>query len=377
VNEASSMGAGRPSVWVILLAGGRGTRFWPVSRASHPKQLLRFFGDKTLLRGTWDRFAATVPKERILVVTGPAYADATRRELPELSAANLILEPSGRDTAPAIALAMREVQARDADAVCVVAPTDHFIADQKAFAAALDAGIAAAASGSLVTLGITPDRPATVYGYIETSRKTGTGTGAVAALPAARFHEKPDLDDARRYLASGRFFWNAGLFVWSAARFDASLAQAAPALAAAVGALPDYAAPGGAGHEAFAEAWSRVPSISIDYALMEKATGIVVVPLAAGWSDLGGWDAVRELLPADADDNRPSPDVAYLRSRACSVHRAPGSSGGARRLYALVGVEDLVVVETDDAVLICKEGSGEALRELVSRLRSEGREDLL
>lgn len=371
--EARPAGAGGYSVWAILLAGGRGTRFWPVSRASHPKQLLRFFGDRTLLRATWDRFTAVLPAERILVVTGPTYAEATRRELPGLPAENLILEPSGRDTAPAIALAMGEVRGRDAGAVCIVAPTDHFIGDEKAFREALAAGIAAAASGSLVTFGVRPDRPATVYGYIETHMDPG----AAVAVPVARFHEKPGQEEARRYLATGRFFWNAGIFAWTIARFEESLAGAAPALAATVSALPPYALPGSPRHEAFAEAWNRVPSISIDYALMERATGIQVVPLAAGWSDLGGWDAIRDLLPADPDDNRASPDVAYVRSRGCSVHRASDPPTGTRRLYALVGVEDLVVVETDDAVLICKEGSGEALRELVSRLRSQGREDLL
>jgi mannose-1-phosphate guanylyltransferase/mannose-6-phosphate isomerase len=373
VNEAEAVGAGHSSVWVILLAGGRGTRFWPVSRAAHPKQLLRLFGDKTLLRATWERFAATLPKERILVVTGPAYADATRRELPELPLENVILEPSGRDTAPAIALAMREVRGRDPGAVCIVAPTDHFIGDEKAFREALETGVTAAASGSLVTFGVKPDRPATVYGYIETK----ADPGAAVAVPVVRFHEKPGPDDARRYLATGRFLWNAGIFAWSIGRFDASLGAAAPALAAAVSALPACAPPGSPGYEVFAEAWKQVPSISIDYALMERTTGIQVVPLAAGWSDLGGWDAIRDLLPADTDNNRAAPDVAYVRSHGCSVHRAASAPADARRLYALVGVEDLVVVETDDAVLICKEGSGEALRELVSRLRSQGREDLL
>jgi len=381
VSAAGAEPAGWGSVWAVLLAGGRGTRFWPASRGAHPKQFLRLLEDRTLLRATWDRFARILPAERILVVTSPGYAEATRREIPELLSGNLVLEPSGHDTAPAIALAAREARARDEDALLVVAPTDHFIGDEAAFRAALVAGIDAATTGSLVTFGVRPDHPATGFGYIEVAAVPDS----VRAVPVVRFHEKPDRATARTYLDTGRFLWNAGIFAWGARRFASELASAAPDLAACVLALPAVAGPGEAGYEAFAAAWENLPSISIDYALLEKSSSVAVVPLAADWSDVGSWDAVRKRLPRDPEGNRAGQGVLYVGSRNCSVHRhaadgpdTPAGAGAARpRLYVLAGLEDLVVVETEDAVLVCREGAGEALREIVARLRAAGRADLL
>lgn len=376
-------------LFAVLLAGGRGTRFWPASRASRPKQFLRLFDERSLLRLTYDRFARILPVERILVVTNPAYAERTALELPDLRSENLILEPSGRDTAPAAALSARVVRERERDAVMVVAPTDHFILDETAFAAALSTGTEAAAAGALVTFGVVPDHPATTYGYIEVEDRPSTGQ----AVRVLRFREKPGPAEAAAFLASGRFFWNAGIFVWRAEVFERELAGAHPLLASAVSGLPRVADPGAPDEDAFREAWERIPAISIDYALMEKAPNVKVVPLAAGWSDVGGWDAVRSLLPGDESGNRPSPDVLYIHARDCSVHREESGAhtgidgegarkGGLeagrerRRLYALVGTDDLIVVETRDAVLICRRGAGEALREVVKKLAEAGREDL-
>lgn len=369
-------------VFAALLAGGKGTRFWPASRAANPKQFLKLLGDRSLLRSTFDRFRRLVPADRILVVTSPAYVARTLEELPELAPSNLIIEPSGHDTAPAAALAAQAALASDDDPVLVVAPTDHFIADEGAFARALAAGIEAADAGSLVTFGVVPDRPATVYGYIEV--ETAAAPGALA-LPVVRFREKPKLDEARAFLATGRFFWNAGIFAWRARVFERSLRDVAPDLAAALArlpALPERNAAGGAGREdafahppGFVEAWEALPSISVDYALMERAKNVHVVPLAAGWSDVGGWDAVRDLLPADPDGNCPDDAVVYVGATHCSVHRH-GNPDHVRS-YALVETEGLIVVDTPDAVLICRRGAGESLREVVKRLRAAGREDLL
>ena len=389
MREREQPGGGRP-VFAALLAGGKGTRFWPASRASRPKQFLNLLGGASLLRLTFDRFARALPRERIMVVTSPGYAARTLEELPELETENLILEPSGRDTAPAAGLAVRAARARSEDPVVIVAPTDHFIADECAFHEALARGIQAAESGSLVTFGIVPDRPATAYGYIEVDRRAEDKREALRAL---RFREKPDAAQAAAFLATGRCYWNAGIFAWRASVFDATLAAVAPALAAGLSTLPPdlpgWTAPAAMSHDArvpgdengtrfppaFVDAWEALPSISIDYALMEKAPDVRVVPLAAGWSDVGGWDAVREMLGADGAGNRAATDVVYLDARDCSVHRVDGPGKG--RLYALVETEGLVVVETPDAVLICRAGAGERLREVVKRLKESGRKDLL
>src|SRR5438093_4721708 len=217
---------GRP-VYAVLLAGGKGTRFWPASRLAHPKQFLTLFGDRSLLRLTWDRFARIVPPERILVVTGRAYTDRVRSELPGLDRWNLLVEPSGHDTAPAAGLAARVALERASDPLLVIAPTDHFIRDEAEFARVLGVGLEAAASGALVTFGIVPDRPATTYGYIEVEEdgaiasagRPGAGGRAAGSLGGRRFHEKPEPEKAAAYLATGRFFWNAGIFAWRARAF--------------------------------------------------------------------------------------------------------------------------------------------------------------
>lgn len=386
---------GPRQVFAALLAGGKGTRFWPASRAANPKQFLRLFGERSLLRGTFDRFARFVPPANILVVTNPAYAERTLSELPDLPAENLVLEPSGHDTAPAAALASGAARRRHADPILVLAPTDHVIDDEVAFDRALARGIEEAETGALVTFGIVPERPATVYGYIEVERRAEPDEGS---LPVLRFREKPDEAEAKAFLATGRFFWNAGIFAWRASAFDRALAAANPALAEALAGLP-LLAPPDAGAESlpapsdhgqnepiqgwpphvfpqgFEQAWEALPVISIDYALMEKASGVRVVPLAAGWSDVGSWDAVRERLASDEAGNREASEVLYFGASGCSVHRE-GTRARAR-FYALVETDGLIVVETDDAVLICREGTGEALREVVRRLEATGRKDLL
>ena len=372
---------GSRPVLAALLAGGKGTRFWPASRAARPKQFLKLVGGRSLLRQTWERFARLLPPERILVVASPLYAEKILAEIPELDPAALVLEPSGRDTAPAAGLAVRAAQERFEDPVLVVAPTDHFIRDEARFGEALGSAVAAAGEGALVTFGIVPDRPASVYGYIEVASPI---RGAVGSQSVLRFHEKPDGTTAAQFLSTGRFYWNAGIFVWRTSAFERALGAANPSLSEALTALPaplPAAARNAGGAVAarfapgFLEAWETLPSISIDYALMEKAEDVRVVPLEAGWNDVGGWDAARELLPADEDGNRAAESVLYLRSRDCSVHREGMEPH--QRFYALVGTEGLVVVETDDAVLICREGVEETLREVVRKLRADGREDLL
>lgn len=370
-----AMGASRTpgsgSVFAALLAGGRGTRFWPASREARPKQFLKLLDERTLLRATWERFAASIPPENILVVASAAHADRIRQELPELQAANLILEPCGRDTAAAAVLAARAVSERDPEGTLVLAPTDHALADESRFRASLDLAIAEAGTGALVVFGVPPSGPSSSYGYIE----VGVPIEGSGAADVARFVEKPDKARAEAFLATGRFYWNAGIFVWKVASFFASFQAADAALFAQFEALPPYAPPGTPAEPRFRSGWESLPAIAIDRALMEKARGVRVVLLDAGWSDVGGWEALGELLEGDADGNRTGEATLYLDARRCAVHRS--SETPSRPLIALVGTEDLVVVETPDAILILKKGSGEVMRKVVDRLRETGRDDLI
>ena len=338
----------------VLLAGGSGTRFWPLSRSGRPKQFLALAGERSLLEETWRRVRRLVPDERIWVVAPERLARDVRRALPGLSPRNLVLEPSPRDTAPAIALACARVLRRDSHAVTAFLPTDHVVRDARAFGTAVRAAARAARGGSLVCLGVKPTRPATGFGYLEcASRPSGA-----APVEVKHFVEKPDAARARRFVKSGKFLWNAGMFVWRADRFLEELRRLAPRTHAAA----TRTAAGDTG------AWERAERKSVDYAVMERAEGVQVVPLDAGWDDVGSWDAVAALQK----DQRPrgaangllvdSPDSVIL-------------SGG--RCVAVVGVPGVVVVETDDAVLVVGRGASERVRRVVEELRARGRNDLL
>ncbi len=340
---------------VVLLAGGSGTRFWPLSRRARPKQFLPLTGGAPLVAETWKRVRRLVPPSRLWVVAPRRLKRDVLRALPELRPDRLVLEPSPRDTSPAVGLACAAVERAAPGATVAIFPTDHAIADADAFADAVLRAVAAAASGALVCLGIRPDRPATGYGYLECAAKPG-GRGA-GAVPVRRFVEKPDAARARRFLAAGRFLWNAGMFVWRAEAFLAELARAAPEIHDAVRATA-------AGRRG---AWEGATKLSVDYAVMEKARRVEVVPLVAGWDDVGSWDAAARLRAASG-----SGDGAL---RVGSPDSAVFGAGG--KLVAIVELPGVVVVETDDALLVVAGDRTERVREVVRRLQETGRDDLL
>lgn len=338
----------------MLLAGGSGTRFWPLSRGRRPKQFLALAGPRTLLEETWRRVRRLAPPDRIWVVAPRSLASAIRRALPDLPARNLVVEPSPKDTAPAIGLASARVRMRDPEAVTGFFPTDHVVRDAKAFAVAVRAAVAEARKGALVCLGITPTRPATGFGYLRCRGRLRPG------IPAGveRFVEKPDAARARRFVRSGRYLWNAGMFVWRAERFLEELAVQAPATHAAAVATA-------AGD---LRAWEGAERRSVDYAVMEKARGVRVVPLDAGWDDVGSWDAVAALRREAGTD----------RDRNAVLVESPGSTVLSEgRAVAVVGAPGIVVVETKDAVLVVGRGASEKVRAVVDALRAGGRDDLL
>ncbi|MBZ5640565.1 MAG: NTP transferase domain-containing protein [Acidobacteriia bacterium] len=348
------MNGRRAHFHAVLLAGGSGTRFWPWSRAGRPKQFLPLAGgDEPLLVATWRRTLGLVAKDLIWVAAPRSLARDVLRMLPELDRGRLIVEPSPRDTAPAITLACATVQAKDPRAVVGFFPTDHVIRDARAFRGSVRAAVRAAERGALVCLGIRPDRPATGFGYLKCARRPSR----IEAVDVERFVEKPDAPSARRFVRSGRYLWNGGMFVWRASRFLEEAERAAPGIVAAVRAHL-------AGRRG---AWAKAEKRSIDYAVMEKAAGVKVVPLDAGWDDVGSWDAAARLRE---DCGAPSGDTILLASPRSAVF-------GSGRLVAIVDVPGIVVVDTPDAVLVVSRGSSEKVRRVVEDLRAGGRKGLL
>ena len=338
---------------MVLLAGGSGTRFWPVSRKARPKQFHALTGTHSLLLQTWKRVRSLAPASRIWVVAPKSLAAPIRDELPGLRADRLILEPSARNTGPAIGLACASIAAEDPGAVAAVLPTDHIVRDTKRFVAAVRLAVSEAEKGALVCVGVRPDRPATGFGYLQCKKKPVRGR----AVDVSRFVEKPDLRKARRFLKNGGYLWNAGMFVWRPERLLEEMERTVPTMAAAVRACA-------AGRS---RSWTRAPKISVDYAVMEHARGVRVVPLDAGWDDVGSWDAASRLLEEAGASSR----------EAILVDSDHSVVFGDRRLVALVDVPGVAVIDTDDALLVVSRENAERVREVIGELRRRRRKDLL
>lgn len=348
-------------IWPVLLSGGVGARLWPVSRVAMPKQLLGLTGSATMLQATAQRCDDNTRFHPPLIVASATHAAQIGAQLAAIgiAPAALILEPVARNTAPAIALAALEVLRRDPDGVMLVMPSDHHIADPQALQVAINAAWPFADSGWLVTFGITPDSPATGYGYIEIGAPLADDVNKVA-----QFVEKPDVATATRWLAAGHHAWNGGIFLLRAdALCDALATHAQPILAACTAAFAtadrddDRITPDAA-------LFAACPANSIDYAVLEQAARVAVVPVTMGWSDIGSWDALRDLGPGDADGNVCSGAVLTKDSRNCLL-RSDGP------IIAAIGVENLVIVATEDAVLVCAAGQTQAVRGIVDRLAGD------
>lgn len=346
----------------VILSGGSGTRLWPLSRKHYPKQFIPLTGERTMFQYTLERVGWLRQQAPVVVVCNHEHRFMVAEQLRGGAEweARILLEPAARNTAPAVAVGALEALKEAGEAILLVLPADHMIQDQAAFLAAVEHGREAAAAGSLVTFGIVPTRPETGYGYIKAAKAKG------AARPVERFVEKPDLKTAQAYVESGEYFWNSGMFMFRADRYLTELAELEPEMLAACRAACEGASRDLDFIRLDEAAFVASPSNSIDYAVMERTRHAVVVPLDAGWSDVGSWDALQEISPADAHGNVTVGDVLPDGSTNCYI-RAES------RLVATVGLHNHVVVETPDAVLVADRSQVQDVKALVDKLKLSGR----
>ena len=356
-------------MFAVIMAGGKGARFWPRSREKMPKHLLDIASEKTIIRETVDRILPLVSPERILIVTGLSHAAELIRQLPEIPAENILIEPVGRNTAPCIGLAALHILARVSDDTMLILPSDHRIGDDAAFREVLQAAAEAAAKeSSLLTIGIRPTGPETGYGYIEQGDRFATARGRdIYRVRSVR--EKPPLEEARQLLAHGGYLWNSGMFVWKASTILNAIGCFLPDLHRGLMEIREALGTDRA-EEAVSRVYAALRPVSIDYGVMEKAKEVLIVPGDFGWSDLGSWDALWEISPKDDNGNAVRGEFIGIDAADSLVH-SPG------KLVALVGVKDLLVVETKDALLICRRGRSQDVRKVVQALEEKGAADYL
>lgn len=351
-------------VCAVILAGGSGSRLWPLSRQQLPKQFLRLDGAHSLLQGTIERLSPLIEPTDVLIVTGEEHAKGEAYHV--LSPYQTLLEPVGRNTAPAIALAAAFLQQQGGDPVMVVLPADHIIKDVQAFQSSLRHAIEAARNGMLVTFGIQPTRPDTGFGYI----KAAPGDNRQSVLAVERFTEKPGLATAKQFLRDGGYYWNSGMFVWKASTILREIQQHLPEVHAVLQDMLDSWRSGEVFEQVVQKQFHRMPTISIDVGVLEKCANVGLVPCEIGWSDVGSWDAVYEIAGKDENNNTLQGNVLALDCKNSLIR-------GDKRLVAAVGMEDICVVETPDAILITKRGQSQRVREVVEALKQRGAREQL
>ena len=356
-------------VFTLVLAGGSGTRFWPASRKDRPKQVLGMGPDPSLplIAHTLRRVENLCPADQMIVATGEALIDVTRAALPQLGPSSFIAEPIARNTAPCIAWGAHIIARRDPEAVVMVLPSDSHIEDEAEFQRILSLALANAAQGTITTVGIKPTRPETGYGYIEAERENSPGVLAVN-----RFVEKPDHATAERYVAGGKHFWNSGMFFFRAADMLRAVEEHLPAVHACLQVIGEAAKAGPeAEREATRRIFAQMPSISIDHGIMEKVKSLAVVPGAFGWSDLGSWHTIWELGKRDHADNVGPSDAVFVDAHRNLIEDLRVKNKSVRTV-ALLGLSDLCVIETDDAVLIMPRSRAQDVRAVVEELTKRG-----
>ncbi len=359
----------------LVMAGGEGKRFWPLSTKDKPKQFLSLVGKKSLLRQTVDRVLPLIPIEKVYIVTVEQYAQETLSHVPELPESNLILEPEGKNTAPCLAYGMLTIEKRHAESTAVVLPADHAILDGEAFRQVLVFAFEVAQmelldSGwsPLITLGVTPTMPETGYGYIKKSNKKVASSDLFKAFKVGEFTEKPDFNTAAEFLKEGSYYWNSGIFIWKTSSILSAFSKLLPSwhgyfdgVSIAIGTSSEQ--------KAVSQFYTDIDSGSIDKLILERSPNTVVIPISFPWSDLGNWKALDLFLRREDGKNIIRGESISIESSGCSVfgQACPQASSG-KRIIALVGVENLVVVDTKDAVLILNKDSSQQVKKVVEEL---------
>jgi mannose-1-phosphate guanylyltransferase len=353
--------------YAVIMAGGSGTRFWPLSRRKCPKQLLTLFGKDSLLEQTVARVRPVIPWGRTYIFTSEAILRKVRQLLPRIPSHQIVGEPASRNTAPTLGVAAHEIARRDPEGLMVVLPSDHIIAKPVVFRQVLGAACrVASTAGRSVVLGLKPTRPDTGFGYIRLGRREGKVAGH-KVFHVESFTEKPTLAVARRYVSSGRYLWNGGMFIWKASTLIENLQRFQPEMGSQLRQIADA---GGVRGRAFRQRYPKFQKISIDYALMEKISNIYALPADIGWNDVGSWAVVYELGNQDSEKNvRPSASLS-LESHGNMVVSP-------KKYVVTVGVHDLIVVESDDALLVCARDRSQDVGKAVQELERLGRYDLL
>jgi len=361
-----------PNVYAVIMAGGVGSRFWPRSREKTPKQLLEIVNRGTMIQNTVARVSSLIEPSKILIVTNKLQKPAVVRQLPQVPAENIIVEPIGRNTAPCIGLAALFIRRMDPDAVMVVLPADHLIAEEEEFRRILSLSIwVAYESGKLITIGINPSRPETGYGYIQVVDEDDGSNPYFArgVFKVKTFAEKPNRETAQRFLASGDFLWNSGMFIWKVDTILGEIAASLPELSAELEKIGEAI-----GTERITQAietgYRMIRGISIDYGVMEKAHEVYVLRGEFGWSDVGSWDEVYRISGKDADGNSVSGKAVLHGTKNTLVHAGD-------KIVAVVDVEDLIVIATDNAILVCRRGQSQDVKEVVDYLRRKQMTDYL
>ncbi len=353
-------------MFALILAGGAGTRLWPRSRTNTPKQLLALSGEQTMMQTTVNRVLPILPYEHIFVATNREYGPLINQQLPSIPRQNIVEEPSGKNTAPCIGLAAMHMRKLDPNAVMASLHADHYIADEEGFRQALLAAEEVAREGYLVTLGITPDKPETGYGYVQRGAAMGQYNDH-AVYEVAQFLEKPDLPTAEKFVASGEYYWNSGIFIWQLSTLLDAFSRHMPEFSQQLDQMGQALDAG----EMIDLIWQGINPESIDVGLMERAEKVAVVPVDIGWNDVGSWVAIHEINQTDENDN------VVLKTEHIGLDTTGSLIQGNARLIATIGLEDVVIVDTDDALLVCAKDKVQDIKKIVDWLKENERTDLL
>jgi mannose-1-phosphate guanylyltransferase len=348
------------------MAGGVGSRFWPRSTRTNPKQLLKIFGENTMIQDTVSRLKGLVSNENIFIITNKLQSMKIKEQLPQLPEENVVAEPFGKNTAPCIGLASVLIKRRDPDSVMVILPADHLIKDDEEFRnTIISAADFANRSGGLVTFGIMPDRPETGYGYIQFKEELVEDN----VHEVNTFAEKPNLDTAKRFVSSGDFLWNSGMFIWRTDVILKAISDFMPELYRGLLQI-EQACDTDAYEETLSTVYGRLTKISIDYGIMEKANNVFVIPCDFGWSDVGGWETVYQLSPKDEFGNVASGDVYLYDTKNSYVYSE-------RDFTAVIGIEDAIIINNNNTLLVCKRENSQDVKQVVDYLKMNGKKELL